>query len=114
MPTKGLFSAVKSLFGFTTHYIENPLVNEVAAAVTQIMRGNPLRVGLVVVNLSGNTMFIAPTNNVSAAHGIYLAPNGGSASMVWDRDFEMCSMPWYAIAGAANSDVYVLEYIMDS
>lgn len=114
MPQKGLYSAIKSLFGFTTHYTENPLVNEVGVAATQIMRSNPQRVGLVVVNLSGNVMYIAPNNQVTAASGIYLAPNGGSASMVWDRDFEMCSMPWYAIAGAANSDVYVLEYIMDA
>ena len=106
-----LFQMIEALFGIRTVHHENPVTDNVDIAVTNILSGNPRRVGFVVFNLSANTIFIAPSNIVSATRGIYLAPNGGSASLVWDRDFEIICMPWYAAASADTSVVYILEYI---
>lgn len=96
-------------YGVRTTYRENPLVDEVGVAVTKIVGINPLRVGLTIVNLSGNVVYISPKNNVSAARGILLQPTGGFFSINWRNDMELCILDWYGISTAVNQDIYVLE-----
>lgn len=104
-----LHSMLEALFGTRSRAVENPITDTVGVAATRILASSPMRVGFIICNLSGNALYIAPTNRVSATRGIFVPPNGGTASVVWDRDFELCSMEWYALAGAAGSAVYVLE-----
>jgi hypothetical protein len=106
-----LHAMIEALFGARTTHRENPVTNSVGVAATQILQANPMRVGLVLFNLSGNGVYIAPNNAVSLTRGIYLAPNGGGASLVWDRDFELLAQEWWAIATAAASTVYILEIV---
>jgi len=109
-----LSDMIAQLFGIRTTSNENPLVDEVGVAVTRLLPMNPRRVGLVIINLSANNVYIAPSNQVGADHGIWLVPNGGSISLVWDRDFELCTLEWFGLAAAANSDIYVLEYTISA
>jgi len=110
-PPLSLSAMIEALFGVRTTYAENPLNNQVQVAVTQLLPGNPKRVGVVMVNLSVNTIWVAPNNRVATTLGIRLAANGGSMTLTWDKDFEIISMPWYGMASNINSEIYVIEYI---
>jgi len=104
-----LHEMIEGLFGIKTTHRINRVVNQVQDIVTQILMYDPKRVGIVIVNLSVNAVYISTNNNVTANNGIFLAPLGGAASLVWDRDFELCCNDWYAIAAAINSNVFILE-----
>jgi hypothetical protein len=106
-----LSDLLQNLYGVTSFPQINKKVNQVGVSVVEIMSSNPNRVSFLVVNLSANNLFISPENDVSSTKGIYIAPNGGSITVQWDRDFELVSQPFYAIAGGAASDVFILENI---
>lgn len=80
-------------------------------AASRIVPQNANRLGLVIVNLSANNVFIAFDNQVSASHGIFLAPNGGSISMNYKDDFELVGFEVFGIASAAGSNIYCIEVI---
>jgi len=84
----------------------NPSIGTSAGIVVD---GNGDRVGLVIVNLSTNILYISLDSGVSSTNGIELAPSGGSVSMDVTRDFTLPSRRWYGLAGGASSSVYVLE-----
>lgn len=104
-----LSDMIDALFGVKTFYRINPVIDEVDATVTQILAGDPRRLFLLIMNLSGNAIYIAPDNQVATTRGIYLAPTGGSISLIWDRDMELVSQPWFGISTAANQDIFVIE-----
>ena len=106
-----LHDMLEALFGARTMFRENPENVSMGLTALRVLSSNPMRVGFVAYNLSGNGVYLAPSNLVSSSRGIYLAPNGGGVSLVWDRDFELCSAEWWGIATAAASTIYVLELI---
>lgn len=106
-----LYKMLQALFGARVRLNKNPLVTQIGVAATQILSSNPNRMGFVFVNLSAVSMYISPFNTVSATEGIWLAPNGGSVSLVWDRDMEACTSEWWALAGGAAAACYLLEYL---
>ncbi len=109
---RNLADLLENLYGVHTTYRENPVTATLGVASGQILPYNPKRVGFIVVNLSPNSVYVAPKNTVSITSGIYLAANGGSLSLVWDRDFELCANDWYGIATGAGSAIYLLEISM--
>jgi len=98
-------------FKLKTRSLVNPLVAAVGVAAIPIALNHPDRVGLVIVNLSANIIYISPLPNVALLVGIRLDPNGGSVSLAWDEDFELVSHDWYGIATGAASAVFILETI---
>jgi len=106
-----LSDLLQNLYGIKTFPQINKTVSQVGSSAVQIMSANPNRVSFLVVNLSTNNLFISPQNDVSSTKGIYIAPSGGSITIQWDRDFELVSQPFFAIAAGAASDVYILENI---
>jgi hypothetical protein len=102
---------LEGLYGVKTFHQINQTVSAIGVASIPIMKGNPNRVSFLIVNLSANAIYISPMNDVSATKGIYVAPNGGSVLMQWDRDFELVSQTFYGIAAGAASSVYILENI---
>lgn len=106
-----LSDLLQNLYGVKSFPQINKLVSQVQNTVTQILSSNPNRVSFLVVNLSVNNVYISPQNDVSSTKGIYIAPSGGAISLQWDKDFELVSQPFFAIAGAINSDVFILENI---
>ncbi len=100
--------------GVKSRPIVNPLVAAVGVAEIPIALAHPDRVSITFVNLSANIIYISPLPGVTAVVGIRLDPNGGWRSLVWDEDFELVSMPWYAIATGAASAFYSLEMIAET
>ena len=114
-----LHEMLQALYGIKSYARENSLLfdpatgfDRVGVAAARILATNPQRVSFQVTNLSANVVYIAISNTVLATHGIRLAPNGGLASLIWDRDFELCSHEWWAIATVADSDIYVLQNLI--
>lgn len=106
-----LHTMLEALYGTRSRAVENPENTLLGVAALRILPNDPMRVGFIICNLSANGVYIAPTNQVAATRGIFVPPNGGSVSVVWDRDFELCAIEWWGIAGGANSQVYVLANV---
>jgi len=107
--SKTLSQLLQERFGVKTTYRENPKVSTVGVTAVQIVSYNPNRLGLVVINLSTNNMYVSPWLDVSSTKGILLAPLGGSLSLIWDEDYEFTANEFYAVAAAAASAIYCLE-----
>lgn len=94
----------------TTHRINPHHVNPIVAAVQPALGANPKRLGFVVLNLGANACWIAPNDRVADDYGMVLVANGGSVTMVWKEEFEMVTLPWYAVSVAApGTNIYVME-----
>lgn len=114
-----LHEMLEALFGIKSFSQENSLLfdpttgfDRVGVDPVRILATNPQRVSFQVTNLSAAVVYVGVTNQVAATHGIRLAPNGGIMSVIWDRDFELCSHEWFAIATVADSDIYVLRNLI--
>jgi len=104
---------IEKRFGMVTRAQANPLVDEVDIALTRILPNNPNRLAWIILNLSANNVFISLDTDTSAAHGILLTPNGGSATMIYEEDFEATCWEVFGVAAANNSDVFALEVVID-
>jgi len=106
-----LSELLENLYGVrSTHHI-NKLTNMVQDTVTKVMSGNPNRLSFVFTNNSANNIYLSTQNDVASTKGIFVASNGGTVVIQWDRDFELVSSEWFAIASAINSNVFILENI---
>ena len=106
-----LHDLLEAMYGVKTRVRQNPKTDTVGVSAVKIADSNPNRLTLLINNVSSNAIYITPDNQPSATRGIYVAPGGGSVVMQWDRDFSLVSQEWYAIAAAANSEIYVLELL---
>jgi len=97
-------------FGMQTTYRLSPPAFQIGVAVTQLVGYDPNRLGIVIVNTGATTAYLSPENTIAAGAGIVLAPNGGSVSLNWDKDFDLVAQQWFAIAGVATNCM-VLEVI---
>jgi len=75
------------------------------------LQGNADRVGLLMINLGANDVYLSLTSSVSTTQGIKLPQSGGNVSMNVRDDFTLPSRTFYGITNAATSAVYVLEII---
>jgi hypothetical protein len=83
----------------------------VGVASAQVLRQNPNRVGFTFVNLSANTIYLAPGREASSTYGILVGANGGAVGVTWFEDFTLCAYDWQAIATAAASAYLVIELL---
>lgn len=72
------------------------------------------RIAVTFVNLSSNTVYIGPQNDVSATKGIVIPPGGGAVAINVEEDGILPTVEWYAVATAAASAVYVLSVKRDT
>jgi len=86
----------------------NPVTPTVGTSVTQILREDPNRIAVVIINLGANSMYIGFDREISSTRGILLSANGGSYTAFWKEDFTLCARAMYAIAPAGSVSVYVL------
>lgn len=103
---------IRNLYGLVTTEVENPITASVGVAATRILPNNPNRATVLITNLSANNIYIGLTQAVSATNGIFVAPNGGSIVLQWDKDFLMQTRELWAIAGGAGSAIYILENVI--
>tara|TARA_R110000824_G_scaffold89382_3_gene219187 strand:- start:2625 stop:3002 length:378 start_codon:yes stop_codon:yes gene_type:complete len=81
----------------------------VGTAVSTISGANPDRLGLLLLNLSSNTIYVSIDNSVSATNGIRLGANGGSVALNVTDDGMIQTRTWYGLATGAGSSMYILE-----
>jgi hypothetical protein len=77
--------------------------------VSTIITGNADRLGLLLLNLSANTVYVSIDNSVSATNGIRLGANGGSVALNVTDDGMIQTRTWYGLATGAGSSMYILE-----
>lgn len=90
--------------GLFTYEDSNPSVGVTAV---ELVNNDPERVHLTIVNLSINTLVVAPFRDVTLTNGIVLAPSGGNITLNVREDLILPSLNWYAIAGGAASNVFI-------
>jgi len=98
-------------WGVRTRPITNRLVSSLGTSVTRLIPNDPDRLAWLIVNLSGNTVYLALTRDVSSSKAILLQPSGGSAGMVIDEDFNTVTYEVWGLASAANSAIYTVEVV---
>ena len=81
----------------------------VGTADVQLVENNPGRTNLTIVNLSSNTVYLAPMSVASSASGILLTASGGSLAMNYNDDLVLPTLEWHAIASGSSSNVFVIE-----
>jgi hypothetical protein len=89
--------------------VENDSNPTVGNAVNNFINGNGDRVGLVIVNLGANDLFISIDSGVSSTNGIKLAALGGNVTLNLIDDLTLPTRAWYGIAPTGNTSVFVLE-----
>lgn len=113
-PTTKLFPGAARAFteaalgGPCTEIETNPTIQ---ATVTNVVNNSPDRVGLVIINLGANDVYIAMNAGVSNTNGLKLPANGGSVSMNVRDDFVIPSRQWFGIANGGASTIYCLEEV---
>lgn len=110
---KNAHDLVGEMFGVRVSEREFPDATDADTAVKVLARRNPRRVALTVINLSANTVVIAPFAGVSTTRGIQIPPNGGNFVVNVRDDFLLPSREWSVVASADNSAIYVLETIIE-
>lgn len=98
-------------FKVKTRAVENPLVSSLGTSAVKVLDNNGDRLGWVVINLSSNTVYLALKSDVGSSKGVFVAPNGGSAMMIWDEDFQMTGWELWGKASGAGSAIYVIEVV---
>lgn len=91
--------------------VENDTNPTCGTSATVLIDGSGDRVGLVIVNLGANNVYISTDSNVSTTNGILLSANGGNISMDVVRDFTFPSRRWWGIASGGTSACFVLELV---
>ncbi len=95
--------------GIATYDRETSAQAGVAAAIA--VRNNPNRIGLLVQNLSINTLYLRPGRPPTSTVGIVLASNEWR-SFLYREDFSLPTREWWILASAAASDYYILELLL--
>ena len=100
---------IEALYGVRTHHHINRTVNQIQATVTQFLKFDPQRTSFSIANNSVNNIYILPAPTVSTTNGFLLPALTGIFILDWRVDFNLVTQEWFAIAGAANSEVTILE-----
>jgi len=85
-------------FGRKVRYNPEPITTTVGTSQTPIWRGNPDRLELVLMNLSGYNMYVYTDPSVSTSKGWLLAANGGYIVFTAEDDAELVGYPFHLIA----------------
>ena len=88
---------------------ENETTATIGTTFGQVVSSNPDRLGLLIINLSANTVYVSINSDVSATNGIRLGATGGSVSFNVTDDGMLLTRTWYGLATGAGSSIYVLD-----
>lgn len=86
-------------------------VVNVGTTALKLMANNPNRLAWIIINLSVNTLYVALTNDPSSNKGILIGANGGTASMLWNEDFEATGYEIWGVGSASNTYIYIVEVV---
>jgi len=83
----------------------------VGTSVTRILRADPDRVAVILLNLGGNDLYISPDEAPSATRGIYVGANGGSVVMLWNEDLILVGNEWFGVAPGGTTQIFTVELV---
>jgi len=109
---RSVYELLSNTYGVTLMIEDNPEVSQVGTTDVVILKNNPRRIGLVIINLSANAIYVRPQMTASATAGIGLVAGGGSLSMNCIEDFHLPSLEWHAVASAAGSAIYTVGIVI--
>ena len=84
-----------------------PATQAITANAKRVLKLNPDRVSLTLVNLGNQVAYVHTSQDVSSSLGLYLDKTGGSISMTLDNEGELICSEWW-IVGVGATNVYVL------
>lgn len=88
----------------------NPgLIGSIGTSAGQLFKRNSNRIMALVINLSGNTVYINFNGDVSSTNGILLDPAGGQFSAWIKEDASLAQEEIWVIANGAASALYAIE-----
>lgn len=97
-------------FGVKTRTIINPLVTTLTGGVDRVLANNPNRLAWLIVNLGANSAYGSWLRDPSSTKGFVLSALGGSASLMWNEDFELTGQEVW-VTGTAADTIYVVEVV---
>lgn len=74
----------------------------------KVVDHNYERLALTIVNVSGATVYLAPTTTVTGSAGIALLGSGASLTLTARDDLVLVGREWYALASTLGG-IYILE-----
>jgi hypothetical protein len=81
----------------------------VLASATRILKNNPRRFGLTIINQGTGQVFLDWSAGVAVGVGVILTALGGSLTLVPDEDGEIIGYDMWAIASAAGNNLSIWE-----
>lgn len=108
---KTLADLLTDKLGVRTTSRINPEGSSLGTSIARVFGNNPNRVAWLFINLSTNAIYLAPDPTPSSTRGIRIGVSGGSASFVWDEDFDVVGYEWNGVADAAGSNYFAVELV---
>ena len=75
-----------------------------------ILKDNPDRLSILLVNMGTEVCYVHTTREVSSALGIYLDKNGGGIEMPYEIYGYLIGQEWWC-EGAGNTNLYVVPLV---
>ena len=108
---KTLNDLITEKFGVSTQFKINPLVNQLGTSKEKILNNNPNRIAYVLINLSPNSIYVLPDEEVSESRAIKILGGGSKFSMNYETDFHLVGVGLYGFAEVDASQIMVLEIL---
>ncbi len=99
---------------FKGHLGHDEIEFTVGTDAIPVAPGSGERVSLTFVNLAATQLYLAPSLEVAATHGLRLAANGGTVSMNVEEDSLLPALGWWCVSSGANGALFVLTVFRSS
>jgi len=82
------------------------------AVATQIVQNNPDRIGLQIINNSDAVIYVGMRPDTTVVQGVPLSAAGGSMSLKFRNDGQICGNPVYGLSAVAGEEYTIIETIL--
>ena len=106
MPANPLTQAAPLTSGMTT-YVNKTVT--ITGSVSQILLNDPTALSLLLVNISGDSIFVGNNAQVSLNQGIELVPAGGYMKLARWEDYDYVGAPFWAISSGVSSPLQIVK-----
>ena len=88
----------------------NPEISKLTGGVDKVLSNNPNRLAWIIINLGDDSSYLSFERDPSLTKGIIISGGGGTASMLWNEDFDLVGYELF-IKGTADQYLYVIEIL---
>ncbi len=88
----------------------NPEISTLTGGVDKVLSNNPNRLAWIIINLGDDATYLSFERDPSSTKAIILSGGGGSASMLWNEDFDLVGYELFG-KGTQNQTLYVIEIL---